>query len=176
MSARCPLVSAAKKMSFREISMSAVLYVRQRHRVQSSRIQKPSNSQKLSMSAEIHMSARCPRGKSCPCFFSAAFGWRHQTIWHLVQYVHWRTCGLFCSNRIGHIFVRNQVVQLNKDSAVKILCGIHVGDVFYRSNDDGSFSVTEWLRLGQRKQKKGADPTYPFFLKTYQLVMKNLGA
>ncbi len=29
----------------------------------------------------------------------------------------------------GHIFVRNQVVH--KDSAVKILCGIHVGDVFY---------------------------------------------
>ena len=101
--------------------------------------------------------------------------------------------------------VRNQIVQLNKDSAVKILCGIHIAGKRYllvHELQKGAFlaPIAHWhpkvdaiaciqvekiaiyglecaKKFDHGGKIKGAEsPNSIFFKKTIQKLMKNLGA
>ena len=81
----------------------------------------------------------CPREVRCPRNVRGVF-WLHVFMTFWMQHLTWRlrsfcialVCSLGVSLYHGASFVfplqmvrRNQIVRLNKDSAVKILCGIH---------------------------------------------------
>ena len=93
--------------------------------------------------------------------------------------------------------VRNQIVQLNKDSAVKILCGIHIAGKLYllvHELQKGAFlaPIAHWhpkvdaiaciqvekiaIYVDHGGKIKGAEsPNSIFVKKTIQKLMKNLG-